>query len=132
MSAFERALVDLAREGVKTFLQTAKAAFMADLEAQKNAFNHQLKMQEEQVKAYTEGLKGRRKPPGSRSRLDVAYRYLGVKPGDPDELVKAVYRAKSKVLHPDNADTGNEAAFKKLNGAYEIVMEARRKKNGGK
>jgi DnaJ-class molecular chaperone len=132
VSGLEKALTDLAREGVKTFFETAKAAFMADLEAQKQAFTHQLKMQEEQVKAYTEGLKsGRRKPPG-RSRLEVAYRYLGVKPNDPDELVKAVYRAKSKVLHPDNSETGNEAAFKKLNGAYEIVMEDRRKKNGGK
>lgn len=50
------------------------------------------------------------------------WRILGVSPEDPPEMVKAVYRAKSKVLHPDMKGTGNAEAFKRLRDAYEEIQ----------
>jgi len=53
------------------------------------------------------------------------WRILGVNPEDPPELVKAVYRAKSKVLHPDAKGTGNADAFKRMRDAYEEIQRQR-------
>ena len=47
------------------------------------------------------------------------YRILGVEPGDPPELVTAVFRAKAKVLHPDKG--GDPEQFKRLHAAYKAV-----------
>ncbi|MBI4571791.1 MAG: J domain-containing protein [candidate division NC10 bacterium] len=53
------------------------------------------------------------------------YRVLGVAPTDPPELVRAVYRAKCKVLHPDNKATGNAEAYKCLQTAYAQTQKGR-------
>jgi len=52
------------------------------------------------------------------SEADDPYRILGVQPGDRPEMIRAVYRTKSKVLHPDTKITGDAEAFKKLQWAY--------------
>ncbi len=53
---------------------------------------------------------------------DDPYRILGVERGDPLPLIKRVYRAKAAVLHPDTKETGNEEAYKRLQWAYQQVM----------
>lgn len=136
MSAFERAIVDLVKEGGKAFLQSARKAFETELAMQQSAFEYELDKQRIAIEQHTARIRsgaangGIEKP--SLTRLQVAYRYLGVKDTDPDEMIAAVYRAKAKVLHPDNGATGNTKEFQKLAGAYEIITEARRRKNGGK
>lgn len=55
-----------------------------------------------------------------RDRQDSdPYRILGVEPGDPPELVTAVFRAKVKILHPDKG--GDPEQFKRLHAAYKAV-----------
>lgn len=54
---------------------------------------------------------------------DPAYLILGVFPSDPIQMIDAVYRAKAKILHPDNKLTGDAERFKTLNKAYHIVRE---------
>ena len=54
------------------------------------------------------------------------HRIVGVDPEDPWELIEKVYRAKAKVLHPDNKATGNEEAYKRLQAAYSTLKERRR------
>lgn len=138
MSLFERAIIDLVKEGGKLFLSSAKASFEADLKAQSEAFQHRLDVERKQIEAKTEEFKRRTRATSAatsrtkKTKLQVAYEYLGVKATDPEEMVKAVYRAKAKVVHTDNAVTGNAEAFKKLSSAYEIIQKARRKRNGGK
>jgi molecular chaperone DnaJ len=41
------------------------------------------------------------------------------------EEAKKQFRKMSKKLHPDNQETGNEASFKKLNEAYQIVSSGK-------
>jgi DnaJ-class molecular chaperone len=50
------------------------------------------------------------------------YSILGVSPGDPPEMIEAVYRAKVKFLHPDQP-TGNADAFIRLQQAYHQIKE---------
>lgn len=64
--------------------------------------------------AYTNGQSG-----PSRNE---AYRVLGLKPGATAQEVKRAYRSKVKDVHPDTED-GNEAAFKRVNRAYEVLTD---------
>ncbi len=48
---------------------------------------------------------------------------LGVSPDDPIELIKKVYANKSSFYHPDKG--GDEAKFKRLTKAYELVLKSR-------
>ena len=56
------------------------------------------------------------KPPATPN----AYAIVGVSPGDPQELIDAVYRAKAKYLHPDNPG-GSADAFMTLKTAYDSI-----------
>jgi len=56
---------------------------------------------------------------GGMSERD-AYETLGLDPGADQETVRSTYRERAKRLHPD-AESGDEAAFKKLNEAYEVL-----------
>jgi len=49
-----------------------------------------------------------------------AYETLGLDPGADQEAVRSTYRERAKRLHPD-AENGDEAAFKRLNEAYEVL-----------
>lgn len=55
---------------------------------------------------------------------DDPYGILGVRPEDPIELVKSVYRAKARHLHPDKG--GDAEAFKRLDAAYKAILAQRR------
>ncbi len=51
-----------------------------------------------------------------------AYRILGLAPGASAQEVKRAYRAKVKEVHPDT-DSGDEESFKRVNRAYETLVE---------
>lgn len=66
-----------------------------------------------------------------RDRADVrgeapsraeAYRVLGLNPGADEEEVRRAYRERAKATHPD-AEGGDEEAFKRVNAAYERLVE---------
>lgn len=59
------------------------------------------------------------------SLLD-AYDVLGVSPDDPVDLVKDVYKRKIMYYHPDKG--GSDEKMKRLNKAYELIMQARGQK----
>ena len=50
------------------------------------------------------------------------YDILGVPDTASKDDIKAAYREKAKILHPDNQETGDEEKFKELAKAYEIGM----------
>ena len=54
--------------------------------------------------------------------LAEAYRTLGVDPGADEEAVRKAYRELAKSTHPD-ADSGDEEEFKRVNRAYERLVE---------
>lgn len=59
-------------------------------------------------------------PPPKPPSTPIAYTIVGVSPGDPPELIDAVYRAKAKYLHPDNPN-GNAEQFMILKNAYDTI-----------
>lgn len=61
-----------------------------------------------------------------KENLLDAYDILGVSPDDPAELIKSVYSRKSQFYHPDKG--GDEAKFKRLTHAYELIMKSRGEK----
>ena len=77
--------------------------------------------------AYTSGAGGAgdprdRAPPANGMSEHEAYETLGLDPTADSEAVRAAYRKHAKRLHPDGED-GDEAAFKKLNKAYERLSD---------
>ena len=64
-------------------------------------------------------------PYDGSNALDTSfYDLLGITPPVTDSEVKAAYREKAKVTHPDvNPDPGAVAAFQQLNEAYELLKE---------
>lgn len=55
------------------------------------------------------------------------YEILGVSPDADSGDIKKAYRIKAQRLHPDK-ETGDEAAFKELLEAYDVLMDATRRK----
>ncbi|KKM92422.1 hypothetical protein LCGC14_1218700 [marine sediment metagenome] len=62
-----------------------------------------------------------------KESLMDAYDILGVSPDDPISLVKDIFRRKSQHYHPDK-EGGTAEKFKRLNGAYELIMKSRGEK----
>ena len=58
-----------------------------------------------------------------KESLMDAYDILGVSPDDPVDLIKDVYRRKSMYYHPDKG--GTDEKFKRLNQAYELILQTR-------
>ena len=56
-------------------------------------------------------------------KLKEAFEILDLEETATPEEAKKQFRKMSKKLHPDNKETGSEAAFKKLNEAYQIISE---------
>ena len=59
----------------------------------------------------------------AKTKLQDAYFILGATPGDPMELIKAVYQKKVNFYHPDHG--GDKDKFIQLQQAYESICEAR-------
>jgi molecular chaperone DnaJ len=51
------------------------------------------------------------------------YEVLGVSKGASADEIKRSFRSKARSLHPDNKDSGDEAAFKELAEAYEVLSD---------
>ena len=51
------------------------------------------------------------------------YEVLGVKKGASKDEIKSAYRKLAKVYHPDNKDTGDEAKFKEVQEAYDVLYD---------
>ncbi|WP_128903769.1 J domain-containing protein [Halorubrum amylolyticum] len=63
-----------------------------------------------------------RAPPTSGMSEREAYATLGLDPTADTEAIRSAYRKRAKRLHPDGED-GDEAAFKELNEAYELLTD---------
>jgi len=61
-----------------------------------------------------------------RENLMDAYDILGASPDDPADLIRDVFRRKSMYYHPDKG--GTEEKFKRLNRAYELILNSRGEK----
>lgn len=55
------------------------------------------------------------------------YEVLGVQRNSSAEEIKKSFRNKARALHPDNKDSGDEAAFKELAEAYEVLSDESRR-----
>jgi curved DNA-binding protein CbpA len=55
------------------------------------------------------------------------YEILQISPSAAPETVHRVYRLLAQRLHPDNADTGNEADFRLLSEAYQVISDPERR-----
>jgi molecular chaperone DnaJ len=51
------------------------------------------------------------------------YEVLGVSKGASAEEIKKTFRNRARQLHPDNKESGDEAAFKELAEAYEVLSD---------
>ena len=55
------------------------------------------------------------------------YEVLGVGRAATKDEIKKSFRDKARTLHPDNKDSGDEAAFKELAEAYEVLSDEQKK-----
>ena len=55
------------------------------------------------------------------------YAALGVDAGAPQTAIRAAFRRKARVLHPDVAGTGDVAAFMRVKAAYDVVGNVTRR-----
>lgn len=51
------------------------------------------------------------------------YETLGISKGASKDEIKSAYRKLAKKYHPDNKETGNEASFKEVQEAYDILFD---------
>jgi preprotein translocase subunit Sec63 len=58
-----------------------------------------------------------------RDMKDAPYRVLGVDPSAEEEVVKAAWRAKAKLYHPDRS--GSDKKMAEINQAYESICQER-------
>src|SRR5262245_39258642 len=55
------------------------------------------------------------------------YELLQISPNAEPETVHRVYRLLAQRFHPDNQETGNEARFRQLTEAYEVLSDPERR-----
>ena len=55
------------------------------------------------------------------------YEILQISPNAEPETIHRVYRLLAQRFHPDNAETGNDARFRQLTEAYEILSDPQRR-----
>ena len=51
------------------------------------------------------------------------YEVLGVNKNASKDEIKSAYRKLAKQYHPDNTETGDEAKFKEIQEAYDILYD---------
>ena len=51
------------------------------------------------------------------------YEVLGLARGASSDEIKKSFRNRARQLHPDNKESGDEAAFKELAEAYEVLSD---------
>ena len=55
------------------------------------------------------------------------YEVLGVSKSSSKDEIKSAYRKLAKVYHPDNKETGNEAKFKEIQEAYDVLYDDKKR-----
>jgi curved DNA-binding protein CbpA len=55
------------------------------------------------------------------------YEILQISPNADIETIRRVYRLQAQRFHPDNRETGNAEAFRKISAAYEVLVDAQRR-----
>lgn len=55
------------------------------------------------------------------------YEVLDVEKSATQDQIKKAFKKKAAQLHPDNSDTGDEAAFKELVAAYEVLQDEQKR-----
>ena len=63
----------------------------------------------------------------SRDETPDYYEILQISPTAEPETVHKVYRLLAQRCHPDNKDTGNEAQFRQLSDAYQVLSDPERR-----
>lgn len=75
---------------------------------------------------YQAGLayeEARERGSGSEEAPPDYYEILQISPNADPDLIHRVYRLLAQRYHPDNADTGDERAFRQLTDAYQVLSE---------
>lgn len=57
------------------------------------------------------------------------YEILQVSPNADAETIRRVYRLQARRFHPDNLETGDAEAFKKISEAYEVLSDPERRES---
>ncbi len=55
------------------------------------------------------------------------YEVLGIQKGASKDQIKSAYRKLAKTYHPDNKETGDEAKFKEIQEAYDILYDDKKR-----
>jgi curved DNA-binding protein len=55
------------------------------------------------------------------------YEVLQISPNADVETIRRVYRLQAQRFHPDNLDSGNAEAFRKISDAYEVLIDPHRR-----
>jgi curved DNA-binding protein CbpA len=55
------------------------------------------------------------------------YEVLQISPNADVETVRRVYRMQAQRFHPDNLDSGNAEAFRRISAAYEVLIDPQRR-----
>src|SRR5688500_18879929 len=63
----------------------------------------------------------------SREETPDYYEILQIRPTAEPETVHKVYRLLAQRCHPDNKETGNEAQFRQLSDAYQVLSDPERR-----
>lgn len=66
-------------------------------------------------------------PPQAESAQEDYYELLQISPSASPEVIHRVYRILAQQWHPDNQETGDEAAFRALNAAYRVLSDPPRR-----
>jgi len=55
------------------------------------------------------------------------YEVLQISPNADTETIRRVYRMQAQRFHPDNLDSGNAEAFRRISNAYEVLIDPQRR-----
>jgi curved DNA-binding protein CbpA len=55
------------------------------------------------------------------------YEVLQISPNADIETIRRVYRMQAQRFHPDNLDSGNVEAFRRISAAYEVLIDPQRR-----
>ena len=55
------------------------------------------------------------------------YEVLQISPNADVETIRRVYRIQAQRFHPDNLDSGNPEAFRKISDAYDVLVDPQRR-----
>ncbi len=61
----------------------------------------------------------------NKSELSEAYFVLGISKSDSIDDIRKAFREKAKLMHPDFTKMQDDTGFKKLNAAYQLVLESK-------